>query len=338
MSITSLRCKNNNSVIFIIDGLDKLSSILYNACMSIISAIVIIFGLILFEVVSSIDNAIINAEVLSGMGKKARKWFLWWGLLIAVFIVRGLLPWAIIWATVPSLGPLGALTATFSNDPRVHSAIEEAAPVLLVGGGIFLLFLFFNWLFLEDKEYGIRGERFFRRQSVWFFAVISVLLSIVVWYALQVAPMMAFGAVLGSTAYFITHGFQENAEKQEQMLMQGKGGLSDTSKVFFLMIIDATFSLDGVLGAFAFTLSVPLIVMGNGIGALVVRQLTVSNIERIKKYIYLKNGAMYSIGILGVIMIMESFGIAVPIWLSPLATFAIVGYFFYKSKHVLSMR
>jgi hypothetical protein len=304
--------------------------------MDIASVILIVVGLILFETISSIDNAIINAGVLSGMGKKARQWFLWWGLLIAVFVVRGLLPWAIVWATVPSLGPIGAFTASFSNDPHVHEAIEQAAPVLLAGGGIFLLFLFFNWLFLEDKNYGIRGEKFFHEQSVWFFAVVSVVLSIVVWYALQINSMMAFGAVLGSTAFFITHGFSENAEKQEAKMLSSQSGLSDTSKIFFLMVIDTTFSLDGVLGAFAFTLSVPLILIGNGIGALVVRQLTVSNIDRIKKYIYLKNGAMYSIGVLGIIMILESFGAHIPLWLSPLVTFGVVGYFFFKSRAALS--
>jgi hypothetical protein len=303
--------------------------------MDVFSILLIIVGLALFETVSSIDNAIINAEILSGMGKQARQWFLWWGLLIAVFVVRGMLPWAIVWATVPSLGPVGALTATFSNDPSVHNAIEAAAPILLVGGGVFLLFLFFNWLFLEDKNYSIRGEKFFRDQSVWFFAVVSVLLAAIVWHALNVNPIMAFGAVVGSTAYFITHGFQQNAEKQEQQMLKGSGHLSDTSKIWYLMVIDATFSLDGVLGAFAFTLSVPLILIGNGIGAIIVRQLTVSNIDRIKQYIYLKNGAMYSIGTLGVIMILESFDWHIPLWLAPVLTFAIVGYFFFKSKRAL---
>jgi len=304
--------------------------------MDIFSSLLIIAGLSLFETISSVDNAIINAEVLSRMGQKARKWFLWWGLLIAVFVVRGLLPWAIVWATVPSLGPIGSLTATFSNDPHVHDAIEKAAPVLLVGGGIFLLFLFFNWLFLEKKHYGIMGERFFQRQGVWFFAVISVVLAAIVWFALQVESLMAFGAVVGSTAFFITHGFKENAEKQEQELMKEDSKLSDMSMVFFLMIIDTTFSLDSVLGAFAFTLSVPLILLGNGLGAIVVRQLTVSNIDRIRKYIYLKNGAMYSIGVLGVVMVLESFGHHIPEWVSPLTTFLIVGYFFFKSKKAIS--
>lgn len=303
--------------------------------MDIFAILFIVLGLCLFETISSIDNAIINAEVLSKMGQKARKWFLIWGLFISVFLVRGFLPWVIVWATVPALGPIGALTATFSNDPHIHEAIEAASPILLVGGGVFLLFLFFSWLFLEEKNYGLRGERFFHRLGVWFFAVVSLILAVIVWFGLQVNPFMAFGAVLGSTAFFITHGFKENAEKQEKELLKSDSKLSDTSKIFFLMIIDTTFSLDGVLGAFAFTLSVPLILLGNGLGAIVVRQLTLSNIDRIKQYIYLKNGAMYSIFILGVVMILESFGYHIPHWVSPLATFVAVGYFFFKSKKAI---
>ncbi|MBM3200202.1 DUF475 domain-containing protein [Candidatus Woesearchaeota archaeon] len=72
--------------------------------MDIILIIITVLGLCLFETISSIDNAIINAEVLSTMKAKARKWFLLRGMLIAVFLLRGLLPWAIVWATTPSLG------------------------------------------------------------------------------------------------------------------------------------------------------------------------------------------------------------------------------------------
>jgi hypothetical protein len=74
--------------------------------MEIFSIILIVIGLILFEVIVSIDNAVINAEVLSTMSAKARRWFLIYGLFIAVFAVRGLLPWLIVWATNPSLGPI----------------------------------------------------------------------------------------------------------------------------------------------------------------------------------------------------------------------------------------
>ena len=299
-----------------------------------LSIFLTIAGLFLFETISSIDNAIINAEVLSTMQPKARKWFLLWGLLIAVFLLRGLLPWAIVWVAVPSLGPIGALTATFSNDPHVIEAIERAAPILLAGGGTFLVFLFFHWLFLEPKHFGLRGERFFQRQGVWFFAVVSILLTVIVWFALQRHPMMAFGAVVGSTAFFITHGFKENAAQAEKQLMQE--GLSDISKIFYLEVIDATFSIDGVLGAFAFTLSVPLILVGNGLGAFVVRELTIGNIERVKQYIYLKNGAMYSILFLGLIMLLDSFGFHIPSWVSPVITFGVVGFFFFKSTRAIT--
>jgi len=298
--------------------------------MDFFSIALIVLGLSLFEIVISVDNAVINADVLGTMGKKARRWFLIWGIIIAVFLVRGLLPWLIIWMSNPSLGAIGALTASFSSDPRVAETIKESAPILLAGGGTFLVFLFFHWIFLEPKHYGLVGEEFIHKQGVWFFAVVSVLLSIIVWQAIKINPLMAFGAVVGSTAFFITHGFKENAEKVEKEMIEG-GKMTDLAKIFYLEVIDATFSIDGILGAFAFTFSIPLILIGNGIGALVVRQLTISNIENVKKYKYLKNGAMYSIFALGIVMLADSFGMHIPQWVSPIVTFAIIGFFFWKS-------
>ena len=297
--------------------------------MDLISIILIIAGLCLFETITSIDNAIINAEVLSTMSERAKRWFLTWGLLFAVFAIRGLLPWLIVWLSNPALGPIGSFTATFSSDPRVLSAIEQSAPVLQIGGGTFLLFLFLHWLFLEDKNFGLRGERFFARNGVWFFALVSVVLAGLVWFSLGINTMVAFGAVIGSTAFFIVHGFRQNAEHAEEKML--RTDMTDISKVFYLEVIDATFSIDGVVGAFAFTMAVPLILIGNGLGALVVRELTLRNVDTIRKYLYLKNGAMYSIFFLGIIMILDSFGMHIPFWVSPLITFGVVGYFLVKS-------
>ncbi len=297
--------------------------------MDILSIVLIIAGLCLFETITSIDNAIINAEVLSTMGERARKWFLLWGLIFAVFAIRGLLPWLIVWLSTPSLGPIGALTATFSSDPLVIAAIEHSAPILLMGGGVFLIFLFFHWLFLEEKHFGLRGERYIATKGVWFFAIVSVLLAAIVWFALAKSPMIAFGAVIGSTAFFIVHGFRQNAEAAEKKMLHGN--MSDMSKIFYLEVIDATFSIDGVVGAFAFTMAVPLIIIGNGLGAFVVRELTVRNVDKIKRYPYLKNGAMYSILFLGCIMILDSFGFPIPFWVSPILTFGVVGWFLVKS-------
>ncbi|MHB9074878.1 MAG: DUF475 domain-containing protein [Desulfobaccales bacterium] len=303
---------------------------------NLISMFLTVAGLCLFESVTSIDNAVINADVLVTMSQKGRRWFLFWGLLFAVVVVRGVLPWLIVWMATPALGPLGALTATFSNDPKVKEAIEASAPILLAGGGTFLVFLFFNWLFMEPKKYGLKGERFIQAQGIWFYAVVSVILTLIVWFALKANPLMAFGAVVGSSAFFITHGFKQNAQLREEQLVSGKGNLTDISKILYLEVIDATFSIDGVLGAFAFTLSVPLILIGNGLGALILRQLTVGNIQRIKQYVYLKNGAMYAIFFLGTIMLLDSFGVHVPSWVSPIITFLVIGYFFRRSRRVLA--
>ncbi len=298
--------------------------------MTLFTIIFTILGLTLFEVVSSIDNAIVNAEVLSTMKEKARKWFLTWGIFIAVVVVRGLLPLIIVWATIPNLGPIGAITATFSGDRAVAKTIEEHAGLPLAMGGTFLIFLFFYWLFIEPKNYGIRGEKFFHSQGAWFYTIVSIILALLVWFGLQIDPMIAFGVVLGSSIFFITHGFRQYAEIQEKQL--ATSGKSDFSKLMFLEVIDASFSIDGVIGAFAFTFSVPLIFLGNGIGVLVLRKFTISNIENVKKYRYLKNGAMYSILVLGIIMIAEVYGANLPPLISPVATFLIVGYFFLKSK------
>lgn len=299
------------------------------APVTFLGIVVTILGLSLFETISSIDNAIINASVLSGMAPRARRWFLLWGLLFAVFVVRGLLPWLIVWLALPGVGPVGALTAAFSSDPRVVEAVEKASPPLLMGGGVFLVLLFLHWLFLEPKNVAIPGEKFFLDKGFWFYAVASILLALAVWFCLPLSDMLAFAAVFGSTLFFITHGFKENAEHKERQL--AGSALSDVAKILYLEIIDMTFSVDGVLGAFAFTLSVPLIVAGNGLGAVVVRQLTAGNIERIRRYRYLKNGAMYSVLVLGIVMVCDGFGVAVPHWISPLATFAVVGFFFVKS-------
>lgn len=298
--------------------------------MNIAAIILTIVGLSLFEIITSIDNAIINAEVLSGMSKKAQRWFLLWGFLFAVFIVRGLLPLVIVWVANPGIGILEVFTAAFSNDPRIAAAIEATSPLLLLGGGVFLIFLFFNWLFLEPKNFGLKGERFFQAHGAWFFTVVSLLLTIIVWYAIKINPMLGFAAVVGSTAFFIIHGFRQFAEEQEKKLLGGN--MSDVSKIAYLEVLDSTFSIDGVIGAFAFTFSIPLILLGNGLGAIVLRKMTVSNIERIKKYKYLKNGAMYSILFLGAIMILDAFGFHIPHWVSPVVTLGAVGYFFWKSK------
>ena len=303
--------------------------------MDITAIILTVAGLAVFESITSVDNAIINAEVLASMQPKARRWFLTWGILIAVFGVRGILPWLIVWVMTPGLSPWQALTATLTDNPAAQKAIQDSAPVLLIGGGVFFIFLFCNWLFQEPKKFGLPGEDFFARQGAWFYAVVSVALMLIVWFALKKDPTLGFGAVVGSTAFFITHGFKRYAETQQDRLMHAKTNMSDVAKIIYLEVIDSTFSIDGVVGAFAFTLSVPVILLGNGIGAMVVRQLTIYNLDKIRRYVYLKNGAMYSVLVLGFVMLAHGYGVRIPEGLAPVSTILIVGYFLWKSvRHV----
>jgi hypothetical protein len=293
-------------------------------------AVFTIAGLSVFEIVTSFDNAVVNADVLATMSSRARRWFLIWGMLISVFLVRAGLPFLIVYSIRPEMGLSGMFVAIFTEDPSIVKAIESSAPPLLAAGGVFLVFLFLHWLFLEPKHYGLLGEEYIQRRGVWFYAFVSIILTLLVWYSLQVNPAIAFGAAVGSSLFFVTHGFRQNAEEREKQML-GDEKMSDWSKILYLEIIDASFSIDGVLGAFAFTLSVPLIVIGTAIGAIAVRQLTARNIENVKKYKYLKNGAMYSIGFLGSLMLANSFGLHLPEWISPVATVVILGYFFYRS-------
>lgn len=290
---------------------------------------IIIFGLVLFETVSSIDNAIVNAHVLSTVPAKYKKFFLFWGLIIAVFLVRGVLPFAIVWISNPALSLQEVFGSFFGNDEVIKHSIEASKPILLLGGGVYLFLVFLSWLFMEEKKYAFLVEHFIHRQSVWFYAYSSVFLTGVIYYSIKLDPILALSASIGATAFFITDGFKRNAAEKEKSLMDPNMGA--LSKILFLEVLDASFSIDGVIGAFAFTLSVPLIIIGNGLGAFVVREFTIKGIDLIQKFSYLKNGAMYSIGFLGGIMVLESFGREYPFWLAPLNTFLLLGVFLWLS-------
>lgn len=287
------------------------------------SFIVIVLGLCVFEIISSVDNAIVNAHVLKTMPEKYRKIFLFWGLLFAVFLVRGLLPFIIVWLANPSFGIMEVWSAAFSNSPAILESLNKSKPLLLLGGGIYLFLVFLAWMFLEEKKYAFLAEGFLHRQGAWFYAFASIITTTTVYFALKINPALALAATIGVSAFFITDGFKKNAEEQEKTLLTSHS-MSAWSKIMYLEVLDASFSLDGVIGAFAFTMSVPLIILGNGLGAFIVREMTIKGIDFISKFAYLKNGAMYSIGILGGIMVLEAYGHEFPFWLAPLSTISLL--------------
>ncbi|MFA6588651.1 MAG: DUF475 domain-containing protein [Patescibacteria group bacterium] len=291
--------------------------------------LIVILGLCLFEIISSIDNAVVNAHVLKTVSEKYRKIFLTWGLIFAVFIVRGILPFVIVWLANPDLSVVQVFTAAFSSNKDIETYLNQSKPFLLLGGGMYLILVFLGWLFLEEKKYAFLVEHFIHKQSMWFYAVTSIFFTLIIYFSVKTDSMLALAASIGTTLFFVTDGFKKNAEEKEKQLTSSH--MSAWSKLLYLEILDMSFSIDGVIGAFAFTLSIPLIIIGNGIGAFVVREFTIRGLNLINRFAYLKNGAMYSIGMLGAIMVLESFGQEFPFWLAPVNTFALLGIFLFLS-------
>jgi hypothetical protein len=303
--------------------------------MGIVEILIVVFGLALFEIISSVDNAIINAHVLKTLPEKYRRFFLFWGLLIAVFAVRGILPFLIVWLANPAFSFTQVIGFVFHPTPEIEAYVEKSQAMLLLGGGVYLFLVFLNWLFMEEKKYAFLVEEFVHKQSVWFYAFASLFFTAVVYFSIKVNPILALSAAIGSTAFFITDGFKKNAEEKEKQLLTGN--MSAVSKILYLEVLDATFSIDGVIGAFAFTMSIPLIFLGNGLGAYIVREFTIKGTGIISKFAYLKNGAMYSIGILGAVMVLESFGKEFPFWLAPLNTLILLVIFMGLSLRELKL-
>jgi len=300
-----------------------------------LTAIIIILGLIVFEVVSSVDNAIVNAHVLKTMSAKWRKIFLFWGIFFAIFIVRGLVPLIVVWLSVPEIGFIGAFHAAFSGSADFSQLIEERKGIILLGAGVFMALLYLHWLFLEKKDpYFVSDKLIKPHYGIWFFASASIILATVL-YVARADWRLMLSAAIGNAVFFILYGFREQAAKQEEMLQDENNNLSNLSKLMYLEVLDTSFSFDGVFGAFAFTTAIPLILIGNGIGALVVRQLTIMGIEKVSQYKWLKNGAMTSIGFLGLVMVLKSFGVNIPEYLPTLITIGLVGLTFWRSHKLL---
>lgn len=299
------------------------------------SAFFVILGLVVFEAINSIDNAIVNAHILRTMSERARRWFLIWGVLTAVILMRGLLPatFLLLVMKTPDMTFFESLSAIFSRNPEATAAIDANAYILLLGGGVFLVLLYLEWLFLEKKDpYFVPDKLIKPQHRVWFFSVTALMLALVLFLARH-NPMAMLAASIGNAAFFILFSFREMAEKAEHELE--RPGRSDFAKILYLQVLDASFSMDNVVGAFAFTTNVLLILIGNGIGALVVRELTIRGVTRVAKYKWLKNGAMTSIGFLGLFMMLEAFHVHIPEVLPTVATLGIVGWAFYASHRAL---
>ncbi|ADJ28862.1 DUF475 domain-containing protein [Nitrosococcus watsonii] len=263
------------------------------------------------EISLSFDNAVVNASVLKDMDPKWQARFLTWGILIAVFGMRLVFPVAIV-AIVADIGML-EVTQMALNDPDTYSAHLHASHVdISAFGGMFLLMVFLSFLLDETKELHWLGRAEEKLSRIGKLESIEIVIALGVLWALQsfLPPEEKLGAMLagisGVMLFVIVgsaSGLFEVEETGEAVAHAAKR--SGVMGFLYLEVLDASFSFDGVIGAFAISKDVIIIMLGLAIGAMFVRSITVYLVRKgtLSEYVFLEHGAHYAIGALALIML-----------------------------------
>lgn len=307
---------------FLVTILSLLAAVWYGSTGSVgaLKALILCAILGILEVSLSFDNAVINATVLQRMSDFWQKIFLTVGILIAVFGMRLVFPLAIVWITA-GLNPQEALDLALNpptdGSPTYESLITEAHPQIAAFGGMFLLLLFLNFIFEErDITWLSWLERPLAKAgkldmlSIVVSGAALVLTAEFIAKDSEVATVMVAG-VLGMITYIAVDGLGSMFHTEE---LEGPSELAKaTGKAgFFLFlyleVLDASFSFDGVIGAFAITADPIIIALGLGlIGAMFVRSITVYLVRKgtLSEYVYLEHGAHWAIGALAAILLIS---------------------------------
>lgn len=293
----------------------------------------LVLALVALEVSLSFDNAVVNARILKRMSDAWQKAFLTVGILIAVFGVRIILPIFLV-ATAIGTGFGSVLDLALNNPTEYGHKLEEAHPLIASFGGIFLMMIFLDFFFESRKIKWLPAIEN-RLEKIGSLKNVSPMIAIIVLLgASQIADkgaqqtIMAAG-LAGLLVYLIIHSIDNLLQRssvennlQNATRLTFKAGLIG---FIYLEVIDASFSLDGVIGAFAITNQILLIAVGLGIGALYVRTITVHMLQRgvLDSYRYIEHGAHYAIGVLAIIML-TSLKYEVPEVITGLAGLAII--------------
>ncbi|MEK6745864.1 MAG: DUF475 domain-containing protein [Pseudomonadota bacterium] len=268
--------------------------------------------LILMEVSLSFDNAVVNATILKTMSEKWRKRFMTWGILIAVFGMRLVFPVLLVsFATGLSMYDVSHLAF---KDPDEYSKHVLGANVeISLFGGMFLLMVFMHFIFDESKEVHWIGFLERRLSAAGRLKSLEVIIAITILLVMQaLLPEQSklsgltsglVGVVLYITINSIMSLFSVDGHQTNKSL-----GVSGFVGFMYLQLLDASFSLDGVIGAFAISKDVVIIMIGLGVGAIFVRSMTIYMVKRktLDEYVFLEHGAHYGIGALALIMLANS--------------------------------
>jgi hypothetical protein len=279
------------------------------------TAVASIAILSVLEVSLSFDNAVVNAKVLEKMNAFWQRMFLTVGFVIAVVGVRLVFPVLLVSATAgitPDKVVTLALAKGAADEPGSYGYLLQAAhPAIASFGGIFLLMVFFHFIFAEKEISWLRWleeplARIGRLESVPVIAGVLSLIGAAITAAPHDQTAVLFAGLAGLVTFLAVNGLGNFFESTEDDVI-GNAGKAGHALFLYINVLDASFSFDGVLGAFAITPDPLLIMLGLGVGAIFVRSLTVLMVRKktLGTYVFLEHGAHWAIGALAVILMMS---------------------------------
>jgi hypothetical protein len=275
--------------------------------------------LVILEVSLSFDNAVVNAVRLRKMTPLWQQRFLTWGILIAVFGMRLVFPVVIV-AIFANVGLIEVTMMALNDSEQYTHYLHESHATIASFGGIFLFMIFLSFLTDQTKKIhwiaGIENNLVHLGKLKGF----EVILALILLYITQIflpaddkLPVVLAG-MSGLITYLLVDGISSWVEgiadcKYDTKPVKDCIRQTGFMGFLYLEIIDASFSFDGVLAAFAISKDIIIISLGLGVGAMFVRSLTVMLVEKqtLQKYIYLEHGAHWAIGALAIIMIYTTF-------------------------------
>jgi len=290
------------------------------------TALILVAILCLLEISLSFDNAVVNASVLKDMDKKWQDLFLTVGIIIAVFGMRLVFPIVIV-AVAADLNAFAVMQMALNEPDQYSQHLTDAHVNIAAFGGMFLLLVFLSFLFNEERELHWLDYEFKKHKQLYWLGLIEKKLSelgklesIEVIIALTVlllaqgflaeeARLSALLAGISGVMLFVVvdsiSAFFENEEEGENATKVAKR--SGVMGFIYLEILDASFSFDGVIGAFAITKDIVIIMIGLAVGAMFVRSITVFLVRKgtLDEYVFLEHGAHYAIGALAFIMLVS---------------------------------
>ena len=279
--------------------------------------------LVILEVTFSFDNAVINSRILVRMSPFWQKLFLTVGIFIAVFVVRFLVPIVIVMLT-SGHGFSDVIGLALHNPVEYGETLHKAAPTIDAFGGTFLVMLGISYFMDRKKDIHWLGaiEAYLARAGNYETLKVFVMLlaAMALYFTVDTAHQttVLVASILGTLLHLGLELFGAFFEKRQKSSTGTMVGMAALSSFLYLEVLDASFSLDGVIGAFAITNEIVLIIAGLGAGAIWVRSLTVYLMRAgtLSKYRYLEHGAHWAILALGLMMFVKLYHVDPPEWVT----------------------